>query len=165
MERLASETGKDVWLGAFSAVDLVVSPFSDEEFALMLVHFDGPVRDSEKMLLARRLVAQRCRYAVCAGRDSGAWEDAFDEADIESNPDCDEDRFVMTTSHGPEVLNEVVRFFIWSTSTPHFQPLRFLVVAVGGSAADVISLRSNIVQVIADAAQPGVEPDKARMSH
>jgi hypothetical protein len=152
MERLTDERGKDVWLAALSSHERLRSPFAGEKFALMLVHFAGSVSDAEKMSIARHLIAEGCRYAVCAGHQADEWEDAFDQADIEVNPDLEAHRFVMTTSHASEPLEKVAWFFVWNTSAGAFEPRCFLVVTIDATAGDEAQLRSTLAKVLADAA-------------
>jgi hypothetical protein len=151
VDRLVSEEGREVWLGTAVATAQVMSPFAGAEFALMLADFSGAL-SGERMSLARSLVTQGCRYAVCCGRESDEWETVFDVADLEGNPNCDHDRLVMTTSHGAEPLDDVAWFFLRNTSTPHFQPTRFLALAVGARVEDLQAVQASITRALEDAA-------------
>ena len=112
-----------------------VSPFSGAEFAMMVASFEVTAV-IEKVRLARSLIGQGCRYAVCAGVDCADWETVFDDVDVEKNPEGEASRFVMTTSHEGESLEEVVEFFLQNTFIQDSRPERFLVLTVGGQTED-----------------------------
>jgi hypothetical protein len=147
MERLEGTTGIALWLAEISpGDDAVVSPFEGAEFALMLVDFTGDVTPIDRARLARRFVEQGCRYAVCAGTGSDEWETAFDEADLETNPTCSRERFVMTTSHLSESLEEVAWFLLRVTATADFTPVRFLAIGIGAAPSELDNLRLNLLK-------------------
>jgi hypothetical protein len=64
-----SGENRQVWIGDVPVGEFT-SPFGGSEFAVMIAVFNaGPVVD--KIRLARSLIDQGCRYAVCAG--AGVW--------------------------------------------------------------------------------------------
>ena len=58
------------------------------------------------------LVKAGCVYALAWGLDSSAWDNAVDWAFLEHYDYCEypEDKFVMTTWHDDETLEETVKF-------------------------------------------------------
>jgi len=85
--------------------------------------------------VARAFVASGCRYAVCSGIDSSAWDDAVDIAYMSHVPAPDDGtRFVMTSWHGDEPMRDVAQHFVRNTAFDFLVPKRFLLVGVGASA-------------------------------
>ena len=58
------------------------------------------------------LVDTGCAYAMAWGLDCSLWEDSIDWANIEQFKDCriPDDRFVITTSHDTETIQDVLWF-------------------------------------------------------
>jgi hypothetical protein len=113
------------------------SPFHGEEFAVLLYVADKCVSPAEQAKVSRALVAQGCRYAVCAGCNCSSWDDSIDFAALERS-DCepkDED-FVMTTWHENEKLTDIARFFLYDTGLGRGRPERFLVLILGDNPGD-----------------------------
>ncbi len=82
------------------------------------------------------LVASGCRYAVCSGYESWKWDDAIDLAFLDTSADFNppDEKFVMTSWHDQESLQEVAQFFALNTSFDFFEPAAFVIVAVGDDA-------------------------------
>jgi hypothetical protein len=148
MDQLVSEAEREVWVGAVVPTAPVASPFGGAEFALMLADFSGALSEDERISVARSLIKQGCRYAVCCGPESNVWETLFDKADLEGNPDSAPERLVMTTSHVSEPLDEVAWFFLLNTSTPHFQPRRFLALTVGAQPETFGAVKAGISKAL-----------------
>ena len=88
------------------------SPVAGEVFAALLLVVDPTITKDERASLAEQMVAQGCRYAVCAGFDCSLWDDAIDMASVMTEIDgSPQHGFVMTTWHENEPLEEVVEFF------------------------------------------------------
>jgi hypothetical protein len=132
--------GRELWLGEVDASTSMASPPGGSAFALMIVAF-RQAPDVEMHRVARALIDQGCRYAVYAGVDSDAWETAFDLAALETNPECEPDRFVTTTSHPTEPLDDVAAFLFSCTAIDGDEPKRFVVAGIGAEGDDRLALR------------------------
>jgi len=128
------------------------SPFGDQDFALLLFARDAALSADEQRALSNAFVAQGCRYAVCAGLEPSSWDDSIDEAYLAMTPagDARDPRFVMTSWHEDEPIEEVAAFFVGCTSFDDFVPARFLVVCLGGNQADEVALRRTVLAAITD---------------
>ena len=109
------------------------SPFETYEFAALLCVCAVDVTEDEQRLLSKALVAQGCRYAVCAGVAAVDWDDAIDMAAVvaELGGERSADRLVMTTWH--EALEDAIQFFFAHTAFEDFVPARRLVLGIGGT--------------------------------
>jgi hypothetical protein len=138
---------REVWVGDITSSTTLASPPGGSAFALMLVAF-RQASPSDMHRVARSLVDQGCRYAVCAGVESADWETAFDDADLETNPNCEPDRFVTTTSHPTESLEEVAAFLLSCTAIDGGEPERFVVATVGAGAPDRSAVRAAVSHAV-----------------
>jgi hypothetical protein len=80
------------------------------------------------------LVASGCRYMMAWGPDCSTWDDSVDMADIEGrNFEEDDSKFVMTTWHTDETLEEVFWYsqFCANFSYDEIELTRALIVHVG----------------------------------
>ena len=138
---------RQVWVGE-APVDGFSSPFAGAEFAVMVAAFRTAAA-VDRVRLARSIVEQGCRYAVCAGTDCDHWEDAFDTVAVERNPDGDASRLVMTTSHRDESLDEVAEFLFTCTFIDDRVPERLVVLTVGGQSGDHEEVKEAVARVLA----------------
>ena len=60
------------------------SPFGKRPFATLLVNGAADLAMEDCSTVAARLVADGCRHVVCVGHDASVWEDAVDEAYLDS---------------------------------------------------------------------------------
>ncbi|MBX9626749.1 MAG: hypothetical protein K2X82_23310 [Gemmataceae bacterium] len=136
----------DVWVSRIDRPFSLSAPFGGEEFALLLVVADPVVSDEERAAISNQIVRQGCRYAVCAGYDCPRWDDAIDWAHLGTDPDFTppDERFVMTTWHEHDSLEEVAYFLRWTTAFDRFVPRHFLALVLGGSADDEARIRSAV---------------------
>jgi len=79
---------------------------------IAIVLVDAEVLETWMWDACRWLVAAGCRYALVWGQDCEAWHDAIDDASLEAfdYDDIPEDRFVLTTWHEDEDMEEVFWF-------------------------------------------------------
>lgn len=121
------------------------SPFGGAAFAALLLVLDPAVTKAEQKALAEQLVAQACRYAVCAGFDCSSWDDAIDWAsvmtEVEGRPGHG---FVMTTWHPDQSLEEVVDFFQRHVSIDDNPPVHRVAILVGEDQAQQRELRQRL---------------------
>ncbi len=91
-------------------------------------------------------IATGCRYVVCGGVESEAWEDAADDAYLaEDSPEpVSDELFVMTTSHPGEPADEAAFFFVHNTRFGDHDFAHHPVLMVGEDAA----MRGRLVAAI-----------------
>ena len=124
----------DLWLDQLARPFVFSSPFNDKDFALLLIVADPDISMDEQNSVSEEMVRQGCRYAVCTGYQCSQWDDSIDFAYLGSDPDFSPSdvRFVMTTSHEEEPLEDVVDFFRLCTTFDNFTPHHFFVLILGG---------------------------------
>lgn len=112
------------------------SPFGGEVFAALIVVVDPAITPEERRALSDQLVAQACRYAVCAGFDCSSWDDAIDMASVMAKIDgTPHFGLVMTTWHEDQTLEEVVEFFQFCVVIDDEQPRHRVAILVGDDEA------------------------------
>jgi hypothetical protein len=79
---------------------------------LALVIIRDPVTPEWQWAVSKWLVASGCLFMCAWGPDCSSWDDSVDYANMEafSYGDIPQDRFVMTTWHDDEPLDEAVWF-------------------------------------------------------
>ena len=94
---------------------------------------DTAVSEEDRARVTEQLVKQGCRYAVCAGHECEIWHDLIDWAFLETDTDFQppNEKFVMTTWHEGESVEEVSEFFALNTSFDNFVAKNFLVLFIG----------------------------------
>ncbi len=137
MQRILKSHSCDVWLTEIQRPYVMKSPFDGGDYALLLINNDGSIRPTERVALSEEIVRTSCRYAVCTGFYCSEWDDSIDEAYVGSDPNFDppDERFVMTTWHENETLNDVVEYFRWNTVFDDFVPDKFLIMVIGPTQA------------------------------
>jgi hypothetical protein len=109
-----------------------VAPFNDGGYVLLLVISDPAVSPNAQRQLSSAIVRTGCRYALAFGVACSTWDDSIDLASIEAHvPD---DRFIMTTWHEKEPIEDVVDFWWWNTVFDDFVPERFGVFHIGSDS-------------------------------
>jgi hypothetical protein len=156
MEHVLDTENGPVWLVRLQRPFDFLSPVAGADFAAMLVVASDDVTSEEQVALSDALVTQGCRYAVCAGHDCSSWDDSIDFAFLRTDPDFDppDERFVMTTWHDGESLDEVAWYFLWSTEFGDYAPCNFLVVILDGSAAFEVEVTSALRGAVAEDGGP-----------
>lgn len=83
-----------------------------------LVYSTEDVTKEEMEKISSWILSSGCRYAVCAGMDCSEWHDAIDWAYIASDPNYSppESRFIMTSWHTNDTLEEIVWFWLTLTN-------------------------------------------------
>ncbi|HEX6371834.1 MAG TPA: hypothetical protein VF006_23125 [Longimicrobium sp.] len=132
MERIASDRRRAFFLRVIEPDEAPEPPFGGEPYAA-LVWAARRTSDAQKQRTAQALIASGCRYVVCGGVESDAWEDAADGAYLEQDlPEpVPHALFVTTTSHRGEPEDEVVFFLINNTSAGGHGFSRYLVLLIG----------------------------------
>lgn len=135
-----------MWFGRTDRPFAFSTPFGGSDFALMLVVADPSVTTEEREAVSVEIIRQGCRYAVCSGHDCARWDDSIDFAYLATSPDYSppDYRFVMTTWHEDEPLEEVANYFRWNTVFDDFVPRQFLALLLGGDAVIEGRVRSAV---------------------
>jgi hypothetical protein len=109
------------------------SPVFGEEYAAWIISNDSVQTFIERESVATALVSTGCRFAVCSGYECPEWDDAIDWAFIHPSEDFDppDEKFVMTSWHENESIQEVAEFFVRRTAFDNFIPSNFVLLAVG----------------------------------
>jgi hypothetical protein len=121
------------------------SPFPGEEFAALILVAAPDITSEEQGALAQALVAQGCRYAVCAGIACSSWDDAIDQAAVVAEVQGLPTHFVTTTWHDGETLEDGAFFFLEVAQVEEAPPRRRLAIVVGGGSAGIEALE-NVLQ-------------------
>lgn len=133
----------DLWVSQVCRPFKFSMPFDGQDFALLLVVADRAITDDERDAVSKEIILQGCRYAVCTGHQCSNWNDSIDHAFLGSSPDFSPpaERFVMTTWHEDEPLEDVVHYFRCCTTFDEFIPQHFFVLILGGDAGTVGQVR------------------------
>jgi hypothetical protein len=152
MERIASTETREFFLRAMAPGDSLGAAFDGEAYPA-LVWAAARTTATQKHRLCAELIATGCRYVVCGGRESAAWEEAADDAFAAQDlPDEDLDAgHLMTSSHEYEPPDEVAFFFFHNTSFGGHDFTRFLVLMIGADAG----IRERLVSAIREEAGLG----------
>lgn len=143
MDLLPSTGTKRVWVGRVSGPDDYACPATGE-YALLLVVGDAELSPTEQSLLSERFVRSGCRYAVCFGPTSSTWDDAIDMVGVMDEAEGRPSRFVMTTWHDHEPLEDTVDFFARCASFEGWSTEEYVVVVLGGAETDVSVVREAV---------------------
>jgi len=146
MEPVFDDGETEVWSTHLVPGADFTSPRTNRDFAALIVILDPAVPPDSQAAISERIVRNGCRYAVCTGHACSTWETSVDLAylaqDAYWSPPTD--RFVMTTSHQDESLEEAIEHFHLRTAFEHFAPTLFLAVVIGGSTAEYESVRARL---------------------
>ncbi len=110
-----------------------VAPFDGVDYVLLLVISDSEIPSDVEREISSSIVRTGCRYALAYGCTCSTWDDSIDLASIDAR--VPENRFVMTTWHEDEPIEDVVDFWWWNTAFADFVPQNFGVFYVGLNAA------------------------------
>ena len=108
--------------------DSLTPPFEDDH-ALLLVITSPLVSVRQRDRITSDIVRSRCQYALTFGHDCEVWHDVIDEACVGDG--AGEERFLMTTWHDDEPIEDVIDFLWWNTSYEEFESERLAVVIIG----------------------------------
>lgn len=147
MLQIAKTDEYDLWLAhQMSRPFSFVTPFGGEDFALLLVIAEPGVPNDERHAVTDKIVRLGCRYACCAGHQCSEWHDCIDYSYLYSDPGFSppDEKFIMTTWHEDESLEDVAFFFRMCTSIDGVVPRHFLVVILGGDAESAFEVRSTV---------------------
>lgn len=145
MEKIAADSEREFYLRVMQLDDTLGDPFDGELYAVLL-WATRTTTAARKHRVCAALIASGCRYVVCGGRESVAWEDAADEAFLAQDlPEADiDENLVMTTSHERESMDDVAFFFTRCTNFGPHDFTRFLVLMMG----DNPDIRADLVATL-----------------
>ncbi len=146
MVRLGRTADTDVWFDQLARPFSFSSPFHGEDFVLMLVVAVAEITTEERHALSAEIIRQGCRYAVCTGHECSRWDDSIDFAYLETSPDYSppDERFVMTTWHENDSIEDVVEFFRLNTTFDDFVTRHFLAIVLGGETETESEVRFTV---------------------
>ncbi|MBX9575489.1 MAG: hypothetical protein K2X07_07620 [Caulobacteraceae bacterium] len=111
---------------------------------IAVVVVEQPVEAGWQDHVSEWLVASRCHYMCAWGLDASSWDDSVDWASRRLNgaDELPDDKWVMTTWHDHESLDQVFRYAGHCAQHPTIDLERVLIVHVaGGSAEDAMLTR------------------------
>jgi hypothetical protein len=108
--------------------DSLISPFEDD-YALLLVIASPLVSVGQRDRITSDIVSSRCRYALTFGHDCEVWHDVIDWTCVGDGTVGA--RFLMTTWHDDEPIEDVVDYLWWNTCYEEFASERLAVVIIG----------------------------------
>jgi hypothetical protein len=134
----------DLWFSQTDRPLLFSTPFGGRDFALLLIIADPGITDDERDAVSKEVVRQGCRYALCTGHRCSRWDDSIDLAFLATSPDFSppDEKFVMTTWHEGEPLEDVAHYFRSNTVFDEFIPQHYLVLILGGDVGTARQFRS-----------------------
>lgn len=151
MDHIASGGGREFYLRIMAPGDELGAAFDGDPYPALIWAVE-PTTPAQKHRLCAELIASGCRYVVCGGAESSAWEEAADEvfaAQELSDEELDA-LHVMTTSHPDEPPDEVAFFFVHNTHFGGHGFRRSLVLMIG----DEPGMRGRLVDAIRRQAEP-----------
>ena len=146
MNLIVEHPPRSYWLQVLAETADFEPPFGGMPYPCLIWETRGGRSADDRLDLSRRLVASGIRYAVCGGVECEAWHHAVDEAYIElglEGKDAD-DKFVMTSLHPDDPVDEVAFFFVGNTNFHDHDFTQFLVLQLGSDWATEHSLREAV---------------------
>ena len=129
-------------------------PFGGTPYPCLVWNHGDPLDESDAGVLADSLITSNCRYIVSAGVDCESFHDAADQAFIRRLSHLPEqvqdERFVMTTWHSHEPMDDTTFFFAFNTSFGDHDFHELLVLHVGGSPSDHAAVEASIRREVLD---------------
>jgi hypothetical protein len=145
MDIIYSQGPRKVWFAQVQRPFVFESPVPGREFVLFLYQGVEIASTDEFCLLSDAFIDQRCRYAVCAGHQCGAWDDSIDSSYVMAEIDGRKLPDVMTTWHTDWPLDETVDFLVRDTRVDDEVPEVFVVLVLGGDETLAERIRSAVV--------------------
>jgi|GEM_PF-2229936 len=108
---------------------LLVLP-EEAEYAVLVVIASPSVSTKWRDQIISDIVNSSCRYALTFGHGCELWHDVFDETIVGDGTE-EPSRFIMTTWHDAEPIEDVVDFLCLNTSYDDFESERLAIVFVG----------------------------------
>lgn len=95
-----------------------VPPPVSDAYALLIAVTANDITAEEQSVISDMIIASGARYVAAWGHKCSAWDDSIDQAYIETDPNFSppDDRFVMTTWHENETIEDAFEF-LWMCGT------------------------------------------------
>lgn len=136
MDRIPGLERREVWSANLARPYEFASPFGTRDFVVLLAVLDESITTEDRSRVSDQLVRQGCRYAVCWGHACTLWDDSIDWSFLELHDyEVPDERFVMTTWHENDSIEEVAEFFVFNTSVDEARAVRYALVCLGADAA------------------------------
>ncbi len=132
--------------------DSLSSPFEDD-YAFLLVIASPFVTVGQRDRITSDIVSSRCQYALTFGHDCEAWHDAIDWTCVGDG--AGGERFLMTTWHDDEPIEDVVDFLWWNTSYGEFASERLAVAIIGVDSELESAIRNRLAYHQIEEAESG----------
>jgi hypothetical protein len=147
MECIHRDNESEIWFQLLERPYDFYSPFGGEDYVCLLGINDQHVTDDERHTLSAALVKTGCRYACCIGFDCSQWDTSIDIAYLETDKDYDpsEERFVMTTWHEDEPMEDTVNFFLNCTQFDDYVFSKRIIMFIGQNEEKKQEIRDLII--------------------
>ena len=142
MKPIAQQDSHPIWLIKMQPDDEFRSPCLGEDFAALVAIYDGAISSESRNSLCDALIAQGCRNGVFWGYDCSVWDDSLDWAFLATDPNFNppNSRFVMSSWHDNEPLEEALFGLLKCSAFDNFVPRNFVVIVLGdGSCKEIIA--------------------------
>lgn len=132
MEQIASDGRRTFFLRVLVPGEALDIPSDGDPYPALVWATRGTTV-GQKHRLCAALIASNCRYVMCGGRESAAWEEAADEAfTAQDLTDAEfRERMVITTSYPGYPPDEVAFDFVHITNFGEHDFTRYLVLMIG----------------------------------
>lgn len=146
MELIAEQGERRFWFLRVEPPYETLLPRLKAPFVAIVIACDPLITTEQQGRISAQLVAHDCRYMLACGHNATSWDDSVDWAYIESDPDFDPsgDRFVMTTWHDHETLEELILFALTCTNFESHHFHEYLALMIGPGADIESELRTAI---------------------
>ena len=111
-QHLASIADRSVYSGLAASLETAAADINilARRFVLVVAADTSECAGPDLVAAAAALLRAGASYVCCWGPDCKRLHDCFDEADIDVNLDSTDERFLMTTWHSDEPLEEALWF-------------------------------------------------------
>jgi hypothetical protein len=133
MNLIVDQPPRTFWLQVIDDIAGFEPPFAGTAYPCLVWDTKGHRQPDELRQLSTALIASNCRYGVCGGMDCERWHDALDAAYLaqDLSEREAEAKFVMTSWHTEEPLNEVTFFLVHNTNFEDHDFKQFLILQLG----------------------------------
>lgn len=132
-------TDPEVWLRLQNtsielllATDVTRMP-SSSDFGLLILQFGETIAPEERLRWVDQIADSHCSVVCAWGSGGTRWDDDVDHAIVTQNLDRGVDRFVMTTWHDNDSLEEVLTYFLHTASAGETRPERYAILLLGAN--------------------------------
>jgi hypothetical protein len=157
MVLIARTSTRSYYLTRLKTPSRILEAFGGAAFPCLVWDANTERTTEQRHVMVASLMDAGCRYFVCGGPGCADWEEEADEAFVMATLDVPEPerdaRFVMTSAHRGESVDDVAFFFVCNTNFDAHAFERFLVLVIGADEEATERLCS-AVRAHANAAEP-----------